>query len=222
MRSIGLDVHRDFCEIVIVEAGEVRSAGRIATSPEALELFAGSLCATDRVALEATGNALGDRTDHRAARRPGAGGASGRHRDPPGAREDRPALQPRLPVVLRRSAGRVELAARIGLGRPRPPRCTKAIASAPSPFPRAIGTSASWPRLTPRARDQASRCSTASASTSAMTLTHALAPWAQHCGLRRLRRPSCRLSPCRMTRSVAASEPHLETVSRTVSRTEQF
>ena len=57
MRSIGLYVHRDFSEIVIVEAGEVRSAGRIATSPEALELFAGSLCATDRVALEVTGNA---------------------------------------------------------------------------------------------------------------------------------------------------------------------
>jgi transposase len=57
VRDVGLDVHRDFCEIAIVEAGEVRSAGRIATSPEALELFAGSLCATDRVALEVTGNA---------------------------------------------------------------------------------------------------------------------------------------------------------------------
>jgi transposase len=52
-----LDVHRDFCEVAIVEAGEVRSAGRIETTPEALELFAGSLCATDRVALEVTGNA---------------------------------------------------------------------------------------------------------------------------------------------------------------------
>jgi transposase len=57
VRDVGLDVHRDFCEIAIVEGGEVRSAGRIATSPEALELFAGSLCATDRVALEVTGNA---------------------------------------------------------------------------------------------------------------------------------------------------------------------
>ena len=57
MRSIGLDVHRDFCEVAIVEAGEVRSAGRIDTTPTALELFAGSLCATDRVALEVTGNA---------------------------------------------------------------------------------------------------------------------------------------------------------------------
>jgi transposase len=57
VRCIGLDVHRDFCEVAIVEAGEVRSAGRIETTPEALELFAGSLCATDRVALEVTGNA---------------------------------------------------------------------------------------------------------------------------------------------------------------------
>ena len=57
MRSIGLDVHRDFCEVAIVEAGEVRSAGRIETTPAALELFAGSLGATDRVALEVTGNA---------------------------------------------------------------------------------------------------------------------------------------------------------------------
>jgi transposase len=57
VRSIGLDVHRDFCEVAIVEAGEVRSAGRIETTPAALELFAGSLCSADRVALEVTGNA---------------------------------------------------------------------------------------------------------------------------------------------------------------------
>ncbi len=57
MRSIGLDVHRDFCEVAIVEAGEVRAAGRIETTPGALELFAQSLCASDRVALEVTGNA---------------------------------------------------------------------------------------------------------------------------------------------------------------------
>ena len=57
MRSIGLDVHRDFCEVAIVEAGEVRSAGRIETTPETLELFAQSLGAGDRVVLEVTGNA---------------------------------------------------------------------------------------------------------------------------------------------------------------------
>jgi transposase len=59
VRDIGLDVHRDFCEVAIAEAGEVRSAGRIETTPEALELFAQSLGRDDRVALEVTGNAWG-------------------------------------------------------------------------------------------------------------------------------------------------------------------
>ena len=57
MRDIGLDVHRDFCEVAIAEAGEVRSAGRIETTPEAVELFAQSLGRDDRVVLEVTGNA---------------------------------------------------------------------------------------------------------------------------------------------------------------------
>jgi transposase len=56
-RAIGLDVHRDFCEVAIVEGGALRSAGRIATTPERLELFAQSLAPTDRVALEVTGSA---------------------------------------------------------------------------------------------------------------------------------------------------------------------
>ena len=56
-RSIGLDVHRDFCEVAIAEAGEVRSAGRVETTPERLELFAQSLDPRDRVALEVTGSA---------------------------------------------------------------------------------------------------------------------------------------------------------------------
>jgi transposase len=50
-------VHRDFCEVAICEAGRVRSAGRIETSPEVLERFARSLGAEDRVALEVTGGA---------------------------------------------------------------------------------------------------------------------------------------------------------------------
>src|SRR3954447_17054145 len=57
VRSIGLDVHRDFCEVAIAEEGKVRSAGRITTRPEVLELFAQSLTTDDRVALEVTGNA---------------------------------------------------------------------------------------------------------------------------------------------------------------------
>jgi transposase len=57
-RSIGLDVHRDFCQVAIADGGRARSAGRIATTPERLELFAQSLAPTDRVVMEATGNAL--------------------------------------------------------------------------------------------------------------------------------------------------------------------
>ena len=57
MRAVALDVHLDFCEVAIVEDGEVRSAGRIETKPEQIELFAGSLGPDDRVALEVTGNA---------------------------------------------------------------------------------------------------------------------------------------------------------------------
>jgi transposase len=58
MRSIALDVHRDFCEVAVAEAGKVRLGGRVKTEPEALALFARSLASTDRVALEATGNGL--------------------------------------------------------------------------------------------------------------------------------------------------------------------
>jgi transposase len=57
-RSIGLDVHRDFCQVAIADGGRARSTGRIATTPEQLRLFAQSLAPTDRVVLEATGNAL--------------------------------------------------------------------------------------------------------------------------------------------------------------------
>jgi transposase len=59
MRFIGLDVHRDFCEVAICLPGErARSAGRIATEPEKLRLFAESLDRSDRVVMESTGNAL--------------------------------------------------------------------------------------------------------------------------------------------------------------------
>jgi len=57
MRSIGLDIHRDFCEVAIAEGGETRSPGRIEMTPEALELFAQSLGRDDQVALEVSGNA---------------------------------------------------------------------------------------------------------------------------------------------------------------------
>jgi transposase len=57
VRSIALDVHRDFCEVAIKEGGEVRSARRLKTSVEELERFARSLAPDDQVALEATGPA---------------------------------------------------------------------------------------------------------------------------------------------------------------------
>ena len=57
-RAIGLDVHRDFCEIAICEEdGQVRSAGRVKTTPEALKVMAESLLSSDRVVLEVTANA---------------------------------------------------------------------------------------------------------------------------------------------------------------------
>jgi hypothetical protein len=34
VRAVGLDVHLDFCEVAVVEDGEVRSVGRIDTKPE--------------------------------------------------------------------------------------------------------------------------------------------------------------------------------------------
>ena len=58
MRFIGLDVHRDFCEVAIKDESGLRLAGRVKTSVEELELFAASLGADDQVALEATGPAL--------------------------------------------------------------------------------------------------------------------------------------------------------------------
>jgi transposase len=58
VRFIGLDVHLDFCEVAICEAGRVRSGGRVASSPQGLAILANSLACDDCVALEATGNAL--------------------------------------------------------------------------------------------------------------------------------------------------------------------
>jgi hypothetical protein len=58
LRFIGLDVHRDFCDVAIYENGKVRSADRVASSPDQLQLFAQSLWQEDHVTLETTGNAL--------------------------------------------------------------------------------------------------------------------------------------------------------------------
>jgi transposase len=55
-RAIGLDVHREFCEVAICEDGKTRSAGRVSSTPEGIRALAESLLATDRVALEVTGS----------------------------------------------------------------------------------------------------------------------------------------------------------------------
>ena len=55
-RAIGLDVHRDFCAVAICEDGQVRSAGRVPSTPDGLAILAGSLLPSDRVALEVTGS----------------------------------------------------------------------------------------------------------------------------------------------------------------------
>ena len=57
VRAVGLDIHRDFCEVAILEGGELRSGGRVVTSPEAIEEFAATLGSEDWVALEVSGNA---------------------------------------------------------------------------------------------------------------------------------------------------------------------
>ena len=57
MRSVGLDVHRDFCEVAILDGEGGRARGRVPSTPEQLKLFAESLAPDDRVALEVTGNA---------------------------------------------------------------------------------------------------------------------------------------------------------------------
>lgn len=58
MRYIGMDVHRDFCQVAVSEEGRVRSGPKVATTPEDLDLFAQSLGPQDVVALEATTNSL--------------------------------------------------------------------------------------------------------------------------------------------------------------------
>jgi transposase len=57
VRSVGLDVHRDFCQVAIIDPAGGRARGRVPSTREALQLFAQSLAPGDRVALEVTGNA---------------------------------------------------------------------------------------------------------------------------------------------------------------------
>lgn len=58
MRFFGLDVHLDFCEVAVSEAGKVSRVGRIASTPEAIREFAAGLTSTDQVVLEASCGAM--------------------------------------------------------------------------------------------------------------------------------------------------------------------
>jgi transposase len=55
-RCIGLDVHRDFAQVAILENGIMTDAGRVDCRSGPLRAWAGTLHADDEVALEATGN----------------------------------------------------------------------------------------------------------------------------------------------------------------------
>lgn len=73
LRFIGMDVHRDFCEVAIAEQdGKVRSVGRVASTVEALEVMAQSLAPDDVVALEANQRRRADRRSDPSPRRRGA------------------------------------------------------------------------------------------------------------------------------------------------------
>ncbi|WP_313802559.1 IS110 family transposase [Sphingobium sp.] len=53
-----MDIHRTFGEVVIWEDGKLRHAGRVDMTRTALEGFGKSLCASDEVVIEATGNCM--------------------------------------------------------------------------------------------------------------------------------------------------------------------
>ena len=61
MRFIGLDLHRDFCEVAVCASGQVQGHPRVPAQRPALKAFAATLQPTDHVAVEATGNALAHR-----------------------------------------------------------------------------------------------------------------------------------------------------------------
>jgi len=56
VRSIGMDVHRTFAQIAVVENGLCRDEGRIGVRPEDLREWAATLEPDDETALEATTN----------------------------------------------------------------------------------------------------------------------------------------------------------------------
>ena len=51
-RGVGLDLHRDFCEVAVCEEGVAHSAGRVKTTDEGIGSLIASLEPTDRVVME--------------------------------------------------------------------------------------------------------------------------------------------------------------------------
>jgi transposase len=56
-RAIGLDLHREFCEVAVCEEGLAHGAGRVKTTTEGIEGLAASLQPTDRVVMEVSSSA---------------------------------------------------------------------------------------------------------------------------------------------------------------------
>lgn len=57
MRTIGLDVHKHFAEVAVIDPGKgLRRAERISTAPDALRAFVGTLGPDDQVVLESSCN----------------------------------------------------------------------------------------------------------------------------------------------------------------------
>ena len=55
-RVIGMDVHRDFAQVVALENEGLRQLGRVKLDKDSLTSFANHLASDDEVVLEATGN----------------------------------------------------------------------------------------------------------------------------------------------------------------------
>ena len=73
VRSIGMDVHRSFAQVAVVEDGVCRDEGRIGVKPEELRAWADTLEPDDEVVLEATTNSDAIATMLRPLVRPGGG-----------------------------------------------------------------------------------------------------------------------------------------------------
>src|SRR2546428_14196671 len=53
-RCIGMDIHRDFAQVAVVENGLLRDEGRVDCRPQQLREWAQTLRPDDQIALEAT------------------------------------------------------------------------------------------------------------------------------------------------------------------------